>query len=212
MGKTYYYCVITNTDNKAAGAKYATATTNIVTVEVTKAANTIAGVKNISKAYGNKAFTLKPKAKGTITYKSSNPKVVSVNSKSGKVTIKGTGKSTITITAAGNANYKSGTKKITITVKPKKAAVKSVKSSKPGSLTAVWKKDKQAAGYQIQYSTSSKFKGAKTVTAGKNTTTRSISKLKGGKAYYVRVRGYAKSGKTKLPGSWSTPKKIVVKK
>ena len=213
VGKTYYFCVVTNTDEKATGSKSATSTTNIISVEITKAANKITGVKNISKIYGGKAFTLKAKGKGKLTYKSSNPKVVSVNSKSGRVTIKGTGKSIITITAGGNANYKPVAKKITITVKPKKVTVKSVKSNKPKSMKVVWKKDKQASGYKLQYSTSKKFKKAKTVTVGKNTiTNRNIGKLKGGKTYYVRVRAYAKSGKTTLLGSWSAPKKVVVKK
>ena len=41
----------------------------------------------------------------------------------------------------------------------------------------------QTTGYQIQYSTSSKFKGAKTVTITKNkTTSKKISKLKAKKS------------------------------
>lgn len=66
IGKTYYYCVVTNTDKEATGTKYATAATSLVTIEVTKAANTITGVSNVSKVYGSKAFTLTPKAKGVI--------------------------------------------------------------------------------------------------------------------------------------------------
>lgn len=213
VGKTYYYCVVTNTNKEATGIKYATATTNIVTVEVTKAANSITGVKNISTVYGSAAFTLTAKARGTISYKSSNPKVVTVSSESGRVVIKGTGKATITITATGNSNYKASTKKITVTVAPKKATVTSLKSGKANSLKVAWKKDTRATGYKIQYSTYSNFSDAKTVSVSKNViTTKTISKLKGGKTYYVRVRAYTKSGKTNLNGGWSTANKVVVKR
>ncbi|SHO50871.1 family 16 glycosylhydrolase [Anaerocolumna xylanovorans] len=213
VGKAYYYCVVTNTNKEATGVKDATATTNLVTVEVTKAANTITGVGNVSTVYGSAAFTLTAKAKGTITYKSSNPKVVAVDSKSGRVVIKGTGKATITVTADGSGNYKAGVKKITVTVTPKKATVTSLKSGRANSLTVAWAKDTRAAGYEIQYSTGRDFSNAKTVTVSKNVaTTKTISKLKGGKTYYVRVRAYTKSGTAILTGSWSAAKKVVVKK
>ncbi len=213
VGKTYYYCVVTNTNKEATRIKTATATTELVIVEVTKAANKITGVGNVSKVYGNAAFTLTAKAKGTITYQSSDSKIVTVNSKSGKVVIKGTGKATITIAAAGNGNYKASTKKITVTVKPKKATLTGLKSGKAKSLTVAWKKDTRATGYKIQYSTNKGFTEAKTVTVSKNaTTSKTISKLKGGKTYYVRVCAYTKSGTTNLSGSWSAAKKVVVKK
>ena len=213
VGKTDYYCVVINTNKKAAGLKYATATTNVVTVEVTKAVNSITGAGNVSKVYGSGAFTLTAKAKGAITYKSSNTKVVTVDLKSGKVAIKGTGKATITITAAGNENYKASTKKITVTVIPKKATVTSLKSGKANNLTVKWAKDTKASGYEIQYSTSSNFSNGKTVTVSKNaTSTKTISKLDGGKTYYVRVRAYTNNGKSNINGSWSAAKKVAIMK
>ena len=45
------------------------------------------------------------------------------------------------------------------------------------------------ADFQIQYSTSKNFKNAKLILVKKNAT-KSISKLKGKKKYYVRVRTY----------------------
>jgi hypothetical protein len=205
--------VVTNTDNTATGNKFATATTNLVTVEVTKATNTITGVSNVSRVYGSEPFTLSAKAKGTIIYKSSNKEVITVASKSGRVVIKGTGKATITITASGNSNYKTSTKKIIVTVAPKKATLTSLKSGKANNLIVVWKKDGTATGYIIQYSTSSEFSDAKTVTVNNNgTTTKTISGLKVGKTYYARVRAYTRSGKANLNGSWSVAKKIVINK
>lgn len=177
------------------------------TTDGKKSANKITGVTDkIKKTWGNKAFTLKAKAVGAITYKSSNKKVVTVGTKTGKVTIKGCGKAVITITASGNAQYKSATKKVTITVVPKKQKITSLKVSKKNILIVKWKKDKKATGYQIQYSTNKKFKKPKTVLVKKNTASAVIKKLKSGKKYYVKVRAYKKSGKGKVYGSYSKAK------
>ena len=65
-------------------------------------------------------------------------------------------------------------KKVT---KPKKVTLSKLKTSKK-SITVYWKKV-TCSGYQIQYSTSSNFKNAKTVTVkGSKTTSKKISKLK----------------------------------
>ena len=92
------------------------------------------------------------------------------------------------------------------------AAVKlsSVKNSSSKSIKVTWKKQSGVTGYQVQYSTSSKMKSAKTVTVKKaKTTSVTISKLKKGKKYYVRVRAYTKKkGKTKYT-AWSAKKSVV---
>lgn len=181
----------------------------------TKKSNKITGVSSsIKKVYGNKPFTLKAKGQGAITYTSGNKKVVTVGKTNGKVTIKSCGKAVITIKAAGNNSYKAATKKVTVTVAPKKTTLSSVKSSAKKTLTVKWKRDKKADGYQIQYSASKKFKGAKTVDIKKNRTTSTKIKknFKGGKKYYVRVRAYKKSGKSKICGSYSKAKSVKVKK
>jgi hypothetical protein len=64
-------------------------------------------------------------------------------------------------------------------------------------------------GYQIQYCTNKNFKGAKKVTAkGYGRTSKTIKKLRSGKRYYVRVRTYAKVGRTTYFSSWSTSKSV----
>ena len=139
---------------------------------------------------------------------SSSNKSVATVSKKGVVTIKGTGRATITVSAKETAKYRKKTVKITVDVTPKKqkAGVKSVKGKK---LSVKWKKDARATGYQIQYSTDRKFKRGveKAAIKKKGTASKTISKLKKGKAYYVRVRSYKSikaSGKTKLLyGAWS---------
>ena len=72
----------------------------------------------------------------------------------------------------------------------------------------------QTKGYQIQYSTDSKFKsGNKTVTVNKNSTTKkTISKLKAKKKYYVRIRTYKTVGKQKYYSDWSKSVKVTTKK
>lgn len=72
---------------------------------------------------------------------------------------------------------------------PQPTTINRVTAKKKG-FTVSWKKQPvQTNGYQIQYSKNKNFKGAKTVTILKKTTTsKTIKKLKAKKRYYVRVR------------------------
>ena len=176
-----------------------------------KSGQKITGISSSYKKAYNSSFTLKPKAKGKITYKSSNTKVVTVNSK-GKVKIKGTGKVTITITAKETSAYKKQKKKVTIYAVPGKRDIKKLSSGKK-KLTVQWKKDNRSDGYQVQYSTDKKFKkNVKNVVIGKKQTTKqTIKKLKTGKKYYVRIRSYKKISGKKYYGTWSSKKTVKVK-
>ncbi|MCR5666576.1 MAG: FMN-binding protein [Eubacterium sp.] len=91
-----------------------------------------------------------------------------------------------------------------------KATIKKVKKGKK-SLKVTYKKE-SATGYQIQYSTSSKFKNAKTikVTSAKKTS-KTIKKLAKKKKYYVRVRAYKKIGSTVYYGTYSSTKSCKTK-
>ena len=176
-----------------------------------KSGQKITGISSSYKKAYNSSFTLKPKAKGKITYKSSNTKVATVNSK-GKVKIKGTGKVTISITAKETSAYKKQTKKVTIYAVPGKRDIKKLSSGKK-KLTVQWKKDNRSDGYQVQYSTDKKFKkNVKSVVIGKKQTTKqTIKKLKTGKKYYVRIRSYKKISGKKYYGTWSSKKTVKVK-
>ena len=171
--------------------------------------------KNITKTYGCKAFSLGAKSKsgGKLTYSVADKKVATVDKK-GKVTVKGYGQTKITITSAAKGKYPKAKKTITLTVKPVKTRIASVKSTKSKNMVVKWKKDTKATGYVIQYSTDKKFKkGVKTVTITKNkTTSKTIGKLKGGKNYYVRVCTYKKSNGKQIKGSYSAVKSVKVKK
>lgn len=170
----------------------------------------ITKVSSTYKKSVGQSFTLKPKAKGKITYKTGNKKVATVNSK-GKVTVKGTGKATITVTAKATSTYSKCVKKITVYGVPKKPEMKKLTAGKK-KFTVQWKKDKKADGYQVQYSTDKKFKkNVKSVNVSKKTTKATVKKLKKGKTYRVRIRSYKKINGKKYYSGWGKVKSVKVK-
>ena len=96
--------------------------------------------------------------------------------------------------------------------KPGKVKITKAQNVKTKKVTVKWKKTSKAKGYQIQIASNKKFtKGKKTKTLSK--TTYSFKKLKKNKYYYVRVRAYVyNSNHKKVYGSWSTVKKVKIKK
>ena len=178
-------------------------TNNLKKQKITKISSTY------KKSVGQ-SFTLKPKAKGKITYKTGNKKVATVNSK-GKVTVKGTGKATITVTAKATSTYSKSVKKITVYGVPKKPEMKKLTAGKK-KFTVQWKKDKKADGYQVQYSTDKKFKkNVKSVNVSKKSTKATVKKLKKRKTYRVRVRSYKKINGKKYYSGWGKVKSVKVK-
>ena len=179
-------------------------------------ANTIT-VKNVTKTASTKTQTVKlggkAKESAKLTYKSDS-KYVKVDKK-GKVTIAKNfvGKATITVTASATKTYQETVKKVTVTVNPAKVKLTGVKNYKGKKLKAYWKKTTKVTGYQVQYSTSSKFKSAKTVTVkGYKSTSKTITKLTKNKKYYVRVRTYKTVSKVNYYSGWSNVKSITIKK
>lgn len=78
--------------------------------------------------------------------------------------------------------------------------------------TPIWKTVGGASGYEVQYSTSSKFKNAKTATVkGGSTQKTTIKNLSKGKKYYFRVRAYKLVDNKKVYGAWSSAKSTVIK-
>ena len=78
------------------------------------------------------------------------------------------------------------------------------------AITIKWKKKSSITGYQIQYSTNSKFKKGNKSIKIKNakTISKKITKLKAAKKYYVRIRTY----KGKKYSKWSKVKSIKTTK
>ncbi len=83
-------------------------------------------------------------------------------------------------------------------------------SAKDNGFTVKWKKKSGITGYQIQYSTNSKFKKGNKSIKIKNakTVSKKITKLKAAKKYYVRIRTY----KGKKYSKWSKVKSIKTPK
>lgn len=101
-----------------AKAKLVKMKTQSITVSVKNTKNVV------SKKYGDKAFSLGAKAKTTLTYKSSNTKIATVDRK-GKVTIKAAGTVKITINAKATSTYKAATAKVlTIKIAKKDPTIK----------------------------------------------------------------------------------------
>lgn len=97
-------------------------------------------------------------------------------------------------------------------LRPSKASLKSVSTSKKHTITVKWSKLK-CDGYQLRYSASKTFKTSKTVTIkDSKTVTKTLKSLKKGKTYYVKLRGYVldENGK-KIYGDYSAQKKIKCK-
>ena len=90
--------------------------------------------------------------------------------------------------------------------------ITSVKT-KSEAFTIKWKKKTNIAGYQIQYSTNSKFKkGNKTIKIKKaKTVSKKITGLKPSKKYYVRIRTYKTVNKKTYYSSWSKKKNVTTK-
>lgn len=183
--------------------------TNTIT---TKTAGTV------KKSQSTKSQTISLGAKclgGTKLTYTSNDSKVKVSS-SGKITIpaKYAGTATITIKAASSKTYKSGSKKVTVSVTPSKVSLSKATNVSGRKLSAQWKRNSSAQGYQVQYATGSNFKtGLKTKTITKNSTVKAtLTSLTKNKTYYVRVRVYTKKGGKTLYSSWSNVKSVKIKK
>jgi hypothetical protein len=161
-------------------------------------------LKKTSLVYTGKAL------KSAVTVKDSNGNTIS--SSNYMLTYKNNKKvGTATVTVTFKGSY-SGTKTLNFNIVPK--ATKLTLAAKSKSIKVTWKKQTaQTTGYQIQYSTSSKFTGAKTVTVkSSKTTSTTIKKLKAKKTYYVRIRTYKKVGSKMVYSAWSGTKKVTTKK
>lgn len=87
-------------------------------------------------------------------------------------------------------------------------------SVKENTVTVKWKKKSKIMGYQIQYSTDSKFKkNKKSIKIKKaKTASKKISNLKESKKYYFRIRTYKSSNKKTRYSKWSKVKSIKTTK
>ena len=173
---------------------------------------------DITKTWSKKqqSFAIGATALGgaALSYSSNNKSVV-VDA-SGRVTVPKNflGQASVTIRSATTGNYEAAAKVITVAVNPKGTSLRKLKNSSSKKLTATWKKNADITGYQIQYSTDSKFSsGVKTKTISKKKTVKlTLKSLNKGKKYYVRIRTYKKVGGKKYYSAWSKAKSVKIKK
>jgi len=132
-------------------------------------------------------------------------------------TAKPTTETPITEAATTNKNIQNASTEIatettvgpTVKITPAKVKVKKVAREAKGTKAKIsLKKVKGATGYVVKISTSKKLKKKTTITKNVKLTTFSLKKLKKNKKYYIKVRAVRKTGKTKVYGLWSKPKRI----
>lgn len=126
--------------------------------------------------------------------------------------------STGNVQVAEQNNYTEAAK-ATFKIIPKGTSLKSLKKARR-AVTVKWKKQtskiakSHITGYQIQLATNKKFtKNRKTVTVkGYKKTSKKVTKLKGGRKYYVRIRTYKTVDGKKYYSKWSGAKTVKTKK
>ena len=164
------------------------------------AKSTVTGIAN--KYYTGKAITQTPTVKlGSKTLKKGTDYTVTFKNN------KAIGTATVTI--KGKGNY-TGTVTKTFKIIPKKTTLKTAASPKKGQLKVTYTKQTNITGYQITYALDKSFTKSK---ASKSSAklTKTISGLKSGKTYYVKVRTYKTVKGTKYYSGYSAVKKIKVK-
>lgn len=180
-----------------------------VPIKINKEKQDITGSTGISKTYGTGSFLLKMKAKTSLSYKSSNTKIVTVSS-GGKVTMKNPGTAIITVKAGETEWYKPAEKKVKITVKLKKPEITTGYKKSSRMVYIKWKSVPGADKYQVYRYNYAKKKYTLDYTA--------TSKAKGcywtgkrGKTYKCKVRAYKVVNGKKVYSDFSKVKSVKAK-
>lgn len=182
-----------------------------------KSRTAIYAVSNASLSKTSYTYDGKGK-KPSVTVKDSSGKVLEANmdyTVSFSKGRKNVGRYIVTVKLKGN--YR-GTISKTFDIIPEGTSISKIEAKKEG-FTVKWAKQAtQTTGYEIAYSTDSGFakKSTTTINIKKNgTVSKTISKLKAKKKYYVRIRAYKTveiNGKSvKLYSGWSKAKAVTTK-
>ena len=143
----------------------------------------------------------------TVKWTSGDTSIAWVDSSTGKVTVYNkAGKVKITASAQDESNRASV---YTIVVTPKRLDRPYVSNFWGRKLYVSWGYHTGVTGYEVQYATNSKFKGAVTKKVSSGHTNRTFSKM-AKKRYYVRVRAFYKSGPKVYRGPWSSGKSVKI--
>lgn len=201
--KVYYVRVRSYTNVN--GKVYYGAWSDVKSIKTANNDITKASVSGIStKAFTGKAITQNVTVKvGNTVLKNGTDYTVSYSNN------KKVGKATVKITGRGKYG---GVITKTFKINPAKQKIQKL-TAKSKAFFIDWAQKGSATGYEIQYTTNSKFTGAKKVTITNNKTDKTtVSKLSANKKYYVRVRSYTTVKGTKYYGAWSAVKNVTTKK
>lgn len=92
-------------------------------------------------------------------------------------------------------------------------ALSSVRNTKAKTAVVNWKKNKNVNGYMIQYADNSNFRNAKSVKIkGNKFDKKTLTNLRKGKTYYVRISCYKTVKGVNYYSSWSAVKTVKIKK
>lgn len=180
-------------------------TTKTVKIERLGKKLTKAKISVKSGTYTGKAVT------PSVTVKLSGKKLK--NGTDYKVTYKNNKKiGTATAIIKGKAKYV-GTRKVTFKITPKKTKIKKVTSPATKKVKVKWGKVSNSSGYQIVLATNKTFtKNKKVVLVNKKTIlSKTITKLKAKKTYYVRLRAYKTVNGKKIFAPYTKISKIKTK-
>ncbi|MBR1864904.1 MAG: Ig-like domain-containing protein [Lachnospiraceae bacterium] len=153
-------------------------------------------------------LSLKTKASNVyrnVTWKSADKNVATVTQR-GVVKGKTYGTTTITASFVGSSKVKKLTCKVT--VGPSKLKGFTVSGGK--KVKVKWKKNTEADGYEIYYSTSKNGTYKKMISINKQNKTSYSKKLSSG-TFYEKVRPYKTKGSKKLYGSFTSVKSVKVR-
>lgn len=174
------------------------------------ASNGVIQAQNITRSWSAKEqrFSLGAKSTlGKLSY-SSDEEAVQVNAK-GRVTVRAgyAGRATITIRASDGKGKNEATRRVTVTVRPRKTRLRRLRADGHGRLKVKWKKDAAASGYEVQYAADRHFRrGVKRVKVQQGSSV-TLTGLKKGRRVYVRVRSLAGAAKS----CWSEKKSAKVR-
>lgn len=206
------YKVVVTGKNGYSGSTYAT-------FRIVGTPQTINITKTAYKVYvDSESFKINATATGDGTgfsYTSNNPSVATVSA-TGVVTVHKLGRAVITVTTTGMKKSEPASDEVYVKVHPKKTTLtrKPWTNGKKGSFKVRWAKQDDVTKYQIRYSRDKDFSTGsyltKTVNDAnvKGTQSTTVSGLKRGAKYYVKVRAikevYNENG-TKITyyGTWS---------
>lgn len=174
-----------------------------------KSRTVIPRIKNVKLSAETFTYNKKVKTPGVTVYDKNSKKIsaayYTITRSSGRKNV-----GTYKVTVKFKGNY-SGTVTKKFKIVPAGVKLTKVTAARKG-FTAKWKKGSNINGYELQYSTSSKFSKAKTKKLSKaKLSSKKITGLKAKKNYYVRIRTYKMAGKTKYVSGWSKVRKVKTK-